>query len=97
MSQAERPHRDSASVELSPVMIQVDIPESSDLNAGLDHMLIALRAAGLVIDTTESPCRIGSKASRRYVFRGRATQNAIEHATNELGVVVCPDLEVREP
>lgn len=96
MSHGKRTRQSPTAGTLSPVMIQVDIPASSDLQFELKRTQAALKDAGILIDTAQQPLRIGTKASRRYVLRGKATPRAIQHANEKLHVAVFPDLEVRE-
>jgi hypothetical protein len=95
MSRSRRTHQGSG--QLSPVIIQVDIPPLSDLTAELNRTRATLQAAGILLDAHQPATRIGTKESRRYVLRGRATQKAIEQANATGHVLVFPDLEVREP
>lgn len=93
MSGSRRAHQSSGEL---PVIIQVDIPLLSDLTAELNRTRATLQAAGILLDAHQAATRIGTKESRRYVLRGKATQKAIEQAKATCHVLVLPDLEVRD-
>jgi hypothetical protein len=77
-----------------PVLIQVDVPDTSDVAAGLEQLRSSLTQAGVSVDLNYSPVRIGLKSSRRYVLRGVASDSVIQAVTKKLPVTIYPDLQV---
>jgi hypothetical protein len=77
-----------------PVIIQVELPRTSDEAGALHRTLATLEEFGVHVDADHPPVRVGRKASRQFVLRGHATPSAIKLANTELAVTIFPDLEI---